>query len=168
MVIVVLLSIISFVLEGFISNYQNYTILNPTIFSTIYILITLIIVSKYFNNEKKYMLIIVIFGLLYDICYTNTFVLNAILFLIICLLCNSISKILSDTIINTNIITLIGVILYHVLSFSFLTIVNYGGYSPKLLLIITTHSIIMTIIYTTITYYLSDYLYKKFEVKPIR
>lgn len=168
MIVVILLSIISFILEGFISIYQNYTLLNPTIFSTIYTLITLMIVGKYFENFQRYILIVVIFGLLYDIVYTNTFILNAILFLLICLVSNFISRILSDTVVNANIINLIGIFLYHILSFIILSVIGYSHYSFKLLFIILSRSILMTIIYTIIIYYLSDYLYKKFELKQIR
>ena len=71
-------------------------------------------------------------------------------------------------IILANIINLLAIILYHVLSFAILQIIGYNIYAFKLLLLIITHSIIMTIIYTTIIYYLSEYLFSKFEMKQIR
>jgi rod shape-determining protein MreD len=168
MIIVIILSSISFIIEGILSNYLNYTIINPTIFKTIYTLITLIIVSKYFNNSQKYYLIVFVFGLLYDIVYTNTFILNAILFLSIAFLSNIIKNIFSDTIISANIISLLSIFLYHIFSFAILQIIAYNIYDFELLLTIITHSIIMTIIFTTIIYYLSQYLFTKLDKKQIR
>lgn len=168
MIAVIIFSIISFLIQGIISNYLNYTISNPTIFYTIYVLITLVIMSKYFDDERKYYLIAFIFGLLYDIAYTNTFILNAILFTFICYIAKNIISLLSDTIISINLVSLISIILYHIISFIILIIISYNDYELILLINIITHSIIMTIIHTTIVYYLADYIFNKFEIKIIR
>jgi cell shape-determining protein MreD len=168
MAVVIALSSISFIFEGIISNYLNYTITNPTILKTMYTLITLVILSKYFDNKKKYFLIVFIFGLLYDITYTNTFIFNVILFLSITFITTLIKNIFSDTVISENIINLLAVVLYHLFSFAILQIIGYNIYDFKLLLLIITHSIIMTLIYSTIIYYLSNYLFIKFDVKQIR
>ena len=168
MLIVIIINIVSFFLQGIMSNYLNYTISNPSLFSTIYTLITLIIVSKYFDDERKYYLTAAIFGLLYDLVYTNTFILNTILFLTISIIARRLIKLFSDNIVSINIITLISIFIYHILSFIILGVISYNTYNIKILLIICTHSIIMTIIYTTITYYLSNYISSKFEIKLIR
>ena len=168
MLVVIIFNLISFFLQGIMSNYLNYTISNPSLFSTIYTIITIIIVSKYFANEKKYYLLAFILGLLYDIAYTNTFVLNAVLFLTISIIARRIIDLLPDNIISINIISLLSIFIYHILSFIILVIISYNTYNLKLLLIICTHSIIMTIIYTTIMYLLSNYLSTKFDIKTIR
>lgn len=167
MLVVIIINIISFLLQGIISNYLNYTISNPSLLSTIYTIITIVIVSKYFDDERKYYLLAVSFGLLYDLVYTNTFILNAILFLTIAIMARHLTKLLSDSILSINIITLISIFAYHILSFIILVIISYNTYNLKLLLTICTHSIIMTIIYTSLIYYLIDYIFKKFELKII-
>ena len=168
MLVVIIFNIISFFLQGIISNYLNYTISNPSLLSTIYTIITIIIVSKYFDDERKYYFLAFILGLLYDLVYTNTFVLNAILFFTIALIARYFTNLLSDNIISVNIISLASIFIYHILSFIILGIISYNTYNIKLLLIICTHSIIMTLIYTTIMYLLSNYISTKIEIKLIR
>lgn len=168
MLVVIIFNIISFFLQGIMSNYLNYTITNPSLFSTIYVIITIIIVNKHFENNNKYYLLAFILGLLYDLVYTNTFVLNAILFLTISIIARHFIDLLPDNIININIISLLSIFIYHILSFIILVIINYNTYNIKLLLIICSHSIIMTIIYTTIMYLISNYISSKFDIKTIR
>lgn len=168
MILVILISIISFFLQGIVSNYLNYTIINPSIFSTIYTLVALVILNKYFENQNKYYLVVFIFGLLYDIVYTNTFILNAVLFLAISIIAKLLLDIFSDTLINLNIINLLSIIIYHSLIFAILRIIGYNIYSFKLLFTIISHSIIMTIIYTTVLSLLTNYLFVKFEIKSVR
>ena len=146
--------IISFLLDGLLSNYFNFSLINPSLFKTIYTIIALVVILPYFNNDKKYLYILFGTAILFDIVYTNTFILNIVLFFLIYIL-NKFLDILSVT-------------LYYILTFIILNIVKYNEYSFSLLLNIITHSIIMTIIYTTILYLLTKYLYGKFNIKQIR
>ena len=60
------------------SIYFPSNLVNPSILSCLYTLITLIIIYPYFYNEKKYYILLIIFGLLIDIVYSNTFLFNTI------------------------------------------------------------------------------------------
>ena len=53
MILTIIILIISFLFEGFISNYLNISFLDNNYFSTLYTLITFIILYAYFNNQKK-------------------------------------------------------------------------------------------------------------------
>ena len=165
---IIIVTLLSFFFQGFISTILNYTLTNPTIFSTIYTLLTLIIIRKYFENPTKYYIFVAIFGFLYDLTYTNSVILNTALFLAITFLIDFFKSQLSDTILTANIAGLIAIVIYNILSYLILTIIGYNNYNPKFLLIILTHSILMTVIFTSIMYFLIDYLYTKFDLKPIR
>ena len=67
-----------------------------------------------------------------------------------------------------NIMSISSVITYHILSFLILKIINYNTYPLSMLLDICINSILMTIIYTSILYFLSKYLFTKFDKKQIR
>jgi hypothetical protein len=68
----------------------------------------------------------------------------------------------------TNIISYVGIIIYHILSFIILMITGYGDYSIILLFNIIIHSIFMTIIYTSISYFIMKFMYNKFDIKYIK
>jgi len=168
MIISIILLIFSFLFEGFISNYISSSLVEYNIFSTLYTLITLTVIYPYFYNKKKYYILLLIFSFLIDIVYTNTFILNVTLFVLISLIVKFLNFILPENILMINIISLCSVIFYHVLSYGVLTIINYNYYPVFLLLKIILNSIIMTFIYTTIIYLISKFLYTKFDMKQIK
>lgn len=166
MIIIIVYMIISFLLDGFISNYTNINIVNPSYFRTIFSLIALIISYNYFDNENKYLKILFIVGILFDIVYTNTFILNIFIFYIIYLVIKYINTYIPNNIFTINIKSLLGISLYHIITYIILLLVNYMNYSFNLLLLILSRSIISTIIYTSISYYLLKKIYyKKYDKK---
>ena len=75
--------IISLLLQGGISNFLGYTISDLSIFSAVYVLINLVVIQQYFEDSKKNLIIIIVFGLLMDQVYTNTSILCACIFVLI-------------------------------------------------------------------------------------
>ena len=78
MTVIVIYIIISFFLDGIISNYIGFELVNISCLKTIYSLVALIISYNYFDNHKKYIYMSIVLGMLFDIVYTNTFMLNVI------------------------------------------------------------------------------------------
>lgn len=168
MIISLFLLIFSFLLEGLISNYVASSFTNLNLFSTLYTLVALVVIYPYFYNEKKYYILLIIFGFLIDIVYTNTFMLNIFVFLAISLVVKFLNFILPDNILMLNIMTICSVMLYHILSYVILTVINYNTYPLSLLLNICMNSIIMTVIYTSLFYLVSKILFNRFGIKQIR
>lgn len=168
MIISIIYLVISFLLEGIMSNMFPSTLSSISYFTTIYMIIAFTIIYPYFDNDKKYFILIFVFGILFDILYTSTFMVNTFIFIIIGIVIKILYNILSDNVFVTNIISYVGIIIYHLLSFIILIITGYGNYSIILLFNIIIHSIIMTIIYTSISYFIIKFLYKKFDVKYIK
>lgn len=168
MIIAIILLIISFITEGLISNYISSSFYLTNLFSTLYTLICLVVIYPYFNNKKKYYILLIVFGILFDIVYTNTFLLNVFVFLVISLIIRVLNFILPENILITNVISIITIISYHILSYTILTIINYNSYPITLLFNICINSIIMTIIYTSLLYLISKFLFNKFDLKQIR
>lgn len=160
--------ILSLLIQGVISNYISYALSNLSIFYTIYTLINLIVILPYFNNNKKYYIILAVFALLTDIAYTNTFGLHLFIFTIVYIFNKFFFSIVPYNLFTTIISSIISITIYHIISFIILFIVKYDSYNIYMLATAITHSIIMTIITSTIMYTVINFIYKKFELKEVR
>lgn len=165
MIIAITYIIISFILDNLISNLIPFNLVNPSYFKTIYSIISLVIIYNYFDNKKKYLSILIILGILFDIAYTNTFILNIVIFLIIYIILSYLDYIIPTNIITINIKSITCISSYHILTYIILLLSNYNNYSIKLLGIILIRSIIMTIIYTTISYLIINKIYDNKRIK---
>ena len=145
------------------------SMLNSSSFlATIYSLISLVIIYPYFENEKKYFGLAIIMGLLFDILYTSTLLFNLLLFLGAAIVIKILNKIFPINILTVNGISLIVIISYHLLAFIILGMASGISYHFILLLRIISSSILMTIIYTSISYLLFNLIFKKFNLKQIK
>jgi hypothetical protein len=168
MLISTVILILSTFIQGTISNYLGYNYNNLTLFYTIYVLIALLILNPYFENKKKYFTLLIVFGLITDIAYTNTFLLNTCLFII----CYYLSKIFHFFFpynwLTISLSNLLSISVYHIISYIFLTILRYDTYSLSALLKVLSHSILMTIIYSNIVYVVLILINKKFQIKEVK
>jgi len=150
--IIALYIIFSFFFDSISTNYLNYELANISYLKTIYTIISLIIVYDYYRNKSKYFITLIIISFLFDIRYTNTFILNPVIFSLIYLLNIVLDNNLPSNILTINIKTITSLSIYHLLTFVILIISNYNNYHITQLLTIIIRSIPMTIIYTTISY----------------
>lgn len=165
MIIAITYVIISFLLDSLMSNILSFELTNPSYFKTIYSLISLVILYNHFDNQKKYLYILIVLGIFFDIVYTNTFILNLVVFLIIYLILSKLDYIITTNIFTINLKSIVCISSYHILTYIILLLANYNNYSIKLLGIILLRSIAMTIIYTTISYLIIN---KIFDTKRIK
>lgn len=168
MIIAIISVLFSFLLDNFLSTNISYSLTSPSIFSTMYTLIALFIIYPYFNNEKKYLYILVSSALFFDMVYTSTFLFNLIIFLGLYFIVKKLNFWLPNNLLMSNITSIIVIFLYHIISFIVLSLVKYNGYDISLLIKILTHSILATIIYTSILYFVLKKIYDKFHIKQIR
>lgn len=164
----IITTIISLLIQGTVSNYIGYTYENLSVFSTIYVLISLLVVKPHFENEKKYLILLISFGLMIDITYTSTFLLNTCLFIIVYYFTKAFHFFFPYNLFTINASNLLSIFLYHIISFLFLTILQYDQYTIWTLIKILTNSIIMTIIYTSILYFFIETLKNKLELKNVK
>lgn len=165
MIIAITYVIFSFILDGLLSNLLPFDLTDPSWLKTIYSLISLVIIYNYFDNKQKYLSILIVLGIFFDIVYTNTFILNIVVFLIIYIILSYLDYIIPTNIITINIKSIACISSYHLLTYIILLLSNYNNYSIKLLGLILLRSIIMTIIYTTISYLIMNKIYDDKKVK---
>ena len=168
MIIIIIYTIISFLLDGLISNFTNINIVDPSYFRTIYSVISLVISYHFFENDHKYLKVLIILGILFDIVYTNTFLLNIFIFIIIYLFIKKINIYIPNNILTINLKSLLSLTIYHTLSYLILLFAGYSNYTFNLLTLILLRSIVMTIIYTTISYLIIKKIYYKKYFKKIK
>ena len=168
MIIVIIHMIISFFLDGFISNYISTDIINPSYLRTIYSVVSLVVIFNYFENKTKYLYLLVVLGILFDIVYTNTFLVNIVIFFVIYLFLSIIDYYLPNNLFTINLKSLISVAIYHIMSYLILLLAHYHNYNSRILSLILTRSIIMTVIYTTISYLVIKKIYDKKYDKRVR
>ena len=140
MIVSIIYLVVSFILENVMASIFPATLGNISYFTTIYTIIALVVIYPYFANEKKY------YTLVIKILNTN----------------------MSDNIFTINVISIISIILYHLLSFIILNLETSQTYSLILLGNIITHSIIMTIVYTSISYVIIKLIYNKLDMKQVK
>lgn len=168
MIISIVYLILSFIFDYFMSSIFSNTLTSGSYFTTIYVVISFVIIFRYFHNDKKFFWLLIIFGILFDVLYTGSFMFNTVIFLIIGLIIKNINNIFPCNIFTTNIISLCSIIVYHVISFIILELMSGIDYNIMLLFNIVIRSIIMTIIYTSISYLVMGYVFNKFNVKFIK
>ena len=168
MIVSIIYLIVSFVLENVMASIFPATLGSVSYFTTIYTIIALVVIYHYFANEKKYYILVIIFGALFDILYTSTLLINVVFFILIAVIIKVLNTIMSDNIFTTNVISIISIIIYHLLSFVILNLETSQTYSLILLGKIITLSILMTIIYTTISYVIIKLIYNKLDMKQVK
>lgn len=159
MIVIIIYLIISFLLDSIISLYIPASLTTLSYFKTIYTIVSLVVIFNYFENSKKYLIIAIILGALFDTVYTNTFLLNIVIFIVVYFLLTELDYIIPNNLFTINIKSLSALYTYHILTYIILLLTHYNSYSFSILLNILMKSTIMTIIYTTISYLLIKKIY---------
>ena len=117
-----LILLISFFLDGIVSFVFN----NNILFNSLFSLMSLIIVFKYYKKREdlKYLITISMVGLLVDIVYTDTLFLNAGIYLIVGIVVIKYYKFFTYNLLNSIILAFIVISLYRLLNF--LVLSNMG------------------------------------------
>ncbi len=161
----IIIVIISFLLEGIVSKYIA---MNSLIVESLFTLISLIIIYPYFHNrEHQYFGIALFTGLLYDIIYTNTLCFNAIVFFIIAIIIQKINTVISNNSINVAIISFMTIILYRILVYFVLCLLNYLPFNARDLLYSIASSLVLNMIYSILLYIITDYISRKKHISKI-
>lgn len=140
MIISFIILLVSFLLDGILSN------LLKDFFC--YFFITALIICSLYNKNEKFYYIVILFGLFYDLCYTPTLFLNTFLFLIIFYLSNKILD--NNNFIKVTCCFFLLIIIYTILMYVFS--LPYNILSINLLLYKFLNSIIINYCYLIFIY----------------
>lgn len=157
---IVLISMISFFLDGILSRY----ILPNSLFLPLFTIVSLVIIYPYFNNDNfRYFKFIAIIGLLYDIAYFNTLFYNFFIFIALGFVIGLINYLLSNNIYTNILMTVVSITAYRIITF-LITIIFKTSYSLSELLQSIYSSLILNIIYCLIIYIITEIYSKKNKI----
>ena len=157
---IVLISMISFFLDGILSRY----ILPNSLFLPLFTIVSLVIIYPYFNNDNfRYFKFIAIIGLLYDIAYFNTLFYNFFIFIALGFIIGLINYLLSNNIYTNILMTVVSITAYRIITF-LITIIFKTSYSLSELLQSIYSSLILNIIYCLIIYIITELYSKKNKI----
>lgn len=149
MILNILLIIISIFIENIFNLYLNmFKYIAP-----LFTLLSLIFIFPYFKNAKKEYYIFSFFsGLLYDLFFTNFYVLNSIIFFIISIGMFYILRNHKNNYITIVYTSLFSIFLYNLINFLIFNMFNYYNYSLIDLSYILRHFLLGNLLYVTILY----------------
>ena len=119
----IIVSLIVLILDGIIVYYNNYYFNNLNIF---YPMLTISLIPFLFdNNQKEYYKICFIIGIIYDLLYSNIFLYNGFLFLLLSKIDVKIMKYLKNNLFLYMMLVIINIIFYDTISFLLIKVTNY-------------------------------------------
>lgn len=143
----VIILIFSFLLEASISNVINLS----SLFIPLFVITSLVILYPYFKN-KKFIMITIICGLIYDVVFTHTLFINTLSFSLISIFIIFCYNYINYNIISSNIINIVTIIVYQIINYFLLCIIDYVKFNEMYLLKCISSSLILNIIYGIIIY----------------
>lgn len=156
--------VLSFIFDGVLSNFIPYQENNLSLFTPLLTIVSFIVIFPFFRKkESHYFIILFVVGLLYDLFYTNLLFFNSVMFLIVGLIINKISKSISKNFINIIIETIIVIVCYESLTALILFIYTVVPITINEVIYKITHSLLLNIIYVLIVEMIIKLLPKKLK-----
>lgn len=162
MIVVVLL--ISFILEGIVSNLVPVNSLFIPLFSITSLLVTYPLFN---DNRIKYLIYSGTLGLLFDLVYTSTPFINTFTFVIAALIITFICKFITINKLNLIFIVLFGLLFNQTINYLLLCLFRYRIFNSNTLIEGLYSSLILNVIYSYILYIIIEIINKKRKYKRI-
>lgn len=158
----IIIMFISLILDGILTNFLPYLVSDLSIFTPMLTVIGIFIVYPYFyKNNKKYFIFSFICGVIYDLFYTNLYVVDGIIFLLIAFVTVKINKNIQVNVFSILYQAILAIILYEVSLALIFVIFNVVPITFLGVLYKISHSILLNVIYAFILYF----ILKNFTVK---
>ena len=164
MIIPIIISIISILLDGLLTNYLPYQIGNLSLFTPLLTVVSIFIIYPFYKKKvKNYFIHIFILGIIYDLLYTNLLFFNGVVFMIIGLVSIFINKNYNLGYIRILIYTLIVIVLYESLTSFIFILFNLVPITIDNIIYKITHTIILNIIYMELLFIIIKLLPKNLK-----
>ncbi len=164
MIVAYIILIVSFFLDGILTNFLPYEVGNLSFFTPLITIVALIVIYTFFyHKEKEYLLLAFITGLLYDLFYTNLLFLNSLIFLLIAFIIIKVYKVVGFNYLWILIDIVLAVILYESIVALLIVCFNLVPMSFDRLLYKITHTLVLNVIYGELLYLIVKLIPKKFR-----
>lgn len=156
MLFVYITVIISFLLDGVLSNFLNYMLGDISIFNPLLTIVTIIMIYPYFKkDENKYFITSFILGFLYDLFYTNLLFTDVILFLLLALIYSYLYKKLEVNVLTTAFSICLIISIYEIILAFLLFIFDIVPVTFSEVSYLIVNSLLLNVIYGEILYLIS-------------
>ena len=145
-----LIIIISFILDIILSNLLPYWKNSLSLFTPLFVPLTIYLIYPYYKTNKKYLREVFITGLLYDLFMTNLLFFNSFIFLILGIITISIYKKFKIDFKSNIIFSIIIIIIYEITEVIIFNISKMTIISLKELIYYIIHSILINLVYAEI------------------
>ncbi len=150
--------IFSFILDGLLSIYKELIVFNILSFKPMFTIVSLVLVFPFYHKPSQpFYKVCIITGLIYDLLYTNTLILNALIFLLIGFIIHKIYYFFSSSLISGVMLNLIIISFYHLISYIILFFMGYLSFN-----IIDLSYNFLGILITNTIYYIIIFLLVRF------
>ena len=159
MIFQIIIVIISFLLDGILSNFLPYMTNDLSLLTPYFTIVSLIIICPFFKKERnKYYILVGITGFLYDLFYTSLLFANAIFFLLLALIIDYLYKKLESNLLTNLFFIILIIMIYHLIYSLSLLIFNVVPININNILYLIGNSLILNIFYGEILYLICKYL----------
>ena len=144
--------VISFFLESIFSNFVNIS----SIFIPLFTITALVTIFPYFNVEKEYIKMCLLFGFLYDIVFTNTLFINLVLFTLIYFVTKILNYYLANNLVNNFIMLFINILFYRCFIYFIYVLSGTLSFNTFYLFKSIYSSLIINFIYSIVLYFVIE------------
>lgn len=160
----IIILIISFILDGILTNFLPYLVNDLSIFTPLLTVVSIFIIYPFYKKkEKKYFIILIILGLIYDLSYTNLLFFNAILFLGIGFISKYIYTNYEVTYIRLIIYVVILITIYESATALIIFLFQLTPVTIYKVFYKISHSLLLNIIYIELIYLILNLIPKKYK-----
>ncbi|MBR1936178.1 MAG: hypothetical protein IJ842_00640 [Bacilli bacterium] len=160
----IVILIISLLLDGLLTNYLPFLINDLSLLTPLLTVSSIIIIYPFYRKkENKYYLLLFIFGMIYDLFYTNLLFFNGILFVIIGIISKYIYKNYGLSLVKIILYIILIISIYESLTGIILFSFNIVSITFNRVFYKITHSLLTNIIYIELVYLIIKIIPKKYK-----
>ena len=160
----IIIVICSILLDGISTNFLPYSPSTLSLFTPLLTVVSFILIYPFYRKKvKKYYIISITIGLIYDLLYTNLLSVNSILFFIIAYVTKIIHKNIEVNYLNIILFVIVIISLYEALNGLIIVVFNLVPITIESLIYKITHSLLLNILTTEIIYIIIKNLPKKYK-----
>ncbi len=153
MTAIIIISIISIIVDGILTNYLPYLVNDLTLFTPMFtVILTFILYPLFFKNNKNYLIYLFILGIIYDLLYTNLLFFNGFIFVFLGYISIFIYKNFPVTVFRVMFYLILIIIIYESTFALCILIFDLVPITFDRLIYKISHSIILNIIYGLVIY----------------
>jgi len=152
----------SFLFESIFSNFiPVYSLFTP-----LFLLTSIVVLYPYISKNKfNFIIICMILGVIYDISFTGSCFVNVISFTTVGYILSVCYNYVKYNVYTVNIINIIILITYRIISYIILLSVNYIPFNNRNFFSGIYNSILINILYCIVIFYMANLFYKIFNKK---